>query len=227
MPMKKITWPEESREQFPDDHWLEGEYRTRFNWPLALVIAFCLGFWLTVGVVAAKASYTDSTLNDVATKIAGHPVTVSCASGVTEWAATTKNAGYTFDVDGFTYVGGAPILYLAPRICDVLEADLHVGPTKTGDWFNGLAIKVLLHEASHQAGLADEHAAECNALALLKTYAPRFGYTPTITRVSYVKVRDGHYKRVTKVVPNPALASLQAAAEFWHRSLPAPYSAAC
>jgi hypothetical protein len=200
----------------------------KLNWGLILCIAFCVGFWLTVGVIAAKGAYTDQALNDVATKIAGHPVSVSCASSGHEWVTYEDSAfpGQNFEADGFTFIGRTPsVIYLAPRICDTLEADLHGNPA--GDYWNGLAIKVLLHESSHQAGIADEHAAECNALSLLKTYAPIFGYPAKVSQVSYVKVRDGHFKRVTKQVANPALKRLAFYAEFWHRALPAPYSAAC
>jgi len=198
----------------------------KLNWGLIAALLFSALVWAAIFVASAKAAYTDPTLNDVASKIAGHPVTVSCATGTHEWASFEDTAKYTFETDGFTYIGRQPaVIYLAPRICDTLEADLHGNPA--GDYWNGLAIKVLLHESSHQAGIADEAGAECNALSLLRTYAPTFGYKPTVHQVTYVKVTKTTYKRVVKTVPNPALSKLANWAEFWHRQLPANYQGTC
>lgn len=193
-----------------------------------LAIAWVVGVIVAalIGVGVAKAAYTDPTLNDVASAIAGHPVSVTCATGAHEWASFEDTAKYTFETDGFTYIGRTPsVIYLAPRICDTLEADLH--GNDAGPYWNGLAIKVLLHESSHQAGLADEAAAECNALALLPKYAPRFGYPLRVVQTTYVHVTKTTYKRVVKSVANPAYAKLRAYAEFWHRALPANYQGTC
>lgn len=195
-----------------------------------LAIAWFVGVIVAalIGVGIAKASYTDITLNTAASKIAGHPVTVACYSSGHEWVQAEDSAfpGQNFEADGFTFIGRTPaVIYLSPRVCDTLEADLHGNPA--GDYWNGLAIKVLLHEASHQAGIADEAGAECNALSLLKAYAPTFGYALTVQRVTYVKVTKTTYKRVVKTVPNPALASLSRWAEFWHHALPANYQGTC
>jgi hypothetical protein len=199
----------------------------RINWELILALTFCVCFWLAVGALVAKAAYQDGTLNNVASKIAGHPVTVACYSGTHEWATAEDAAQYTFETDGFTYIGRTPaVIYLSPRVCDTLEADLHGLPA--GDYWNGLAIKVLLHESSHQAGIADEAGAECNALSLLKAYAPTFGYSLTVKTTTYVRVgKTLTYKRVVKTVPNPALSRLAHWAEFWHRALPANYQGNC
>lgn len=200
----------------------------KFNWPLVLCIAFCVGFWLAFGVAVSHAAYQDQRLNAVASAVAGHPVTVSCAASAHEWSQFEDAAGYTFETDGFTYIGRTPsVIYLAPRICDTLVADEHAGPTAVGDFWNGLAIKVILHEASHQAGISDEGAADCNALSLVKQYAPSFGYSKTVTSVSYRKLANGTYKRVVRTVPNPALARLYSWASFWHRALPANYQGTC
>jgi hypothetical protein len=201
----------------------------RTNWGLLGAVLFCLVFWLAIGVAIAKASYTDGALNGVASKIAGHPVTVACYSSGHEWVQAEDAAfpGQSFEADGFTFIGRQPaVIYLSPRVCDTLEADLH--GNQAGDYWNGLAIKVLLHESSHQAGIADEAGAECNALALLKAYAPTFGYPLTVKTTTYVRVgKTLTYKRVVKTVPNPALARLAHWAEFWHRALPASYQGNC
>jgi hypothetical protein len=201
----------------------------RLNWGLILALAFCVGFWLTVGALVAKAAYQDTTLNNVASKIAGHPVSVACYASGHEWVQAEDSAfpGQSFEADGFTFIGRTPaVIYLAPRVCDTLEADLHGNPA--GDYWNGLAIKVLLHESSHQAGIADEAGAECNALSLLKSYAPTFGYPLTVKTTTYVRVgKTLTYKRVVKTVPNPALSRLAHRAEFWHKALPANYQGNC
>lgn len=187
-------------------------------------------FWIVVfciAVSAAQGAYGDPRLDAVATQVAGHPVTVACGSGATEWADSERAAGLTFETDGYTFIGRDNIVHLSPVICDTLTQDFKLGPTAVGDYANGRAIKVLLHEATHQAGFVDEGATDCRALSLVKQYAPSFGYTKTVTKTTYVKVRDGHYKRVTKVVPNPALASLYTWAMYWHRLTPASYQVGC
>jgi hypothetical protein len=131
-----------------------------------------------------------------------------------------------FEADGYTFIGRENIVHLAPEICATLEADFRYGPTGVGTLMNGRAIKVLLHEASHQAGVDDEGQADCLALSLVKQYAPSFGYARTVVKTTYVR-QGTLYRRVTKTVPNPAIAAVYAAALAWHRLLPKNYQGDC
>lgn len=188
----------------------------RFN--RSLVIASLFGaLVLTVGVGISKAAYGDPRLDSIASTIAGKPVAVWCPSSLHEWAKTEDTAGLTFEATGFTYVGRTPaVIYLSQQVCDTLEGELNQGPTVVGDYWNGLAIRAFVHEATHQRlNSQDETVVECATLATIRGYLPLFGYTPTITQATYVKVRDGHYKRVTKVVPNPATARVMQWIKFW------------
>lgn len=199
------------------------------NWiiPGALI---ALVMFALVFVAGARASYGDARLNAVASAVAGHPVVVSCGSGAGEWSNTEKSAGLTFEVDGFTTASQSNVIYLAPRICDTLEADFTAGPNAVGDFWNGLAIKTIIHESVHQRGVLDESVTDCTALSLVQTYAPSFGYAKTITqKVIASKLVKG--KRVLYVklvtVTNPALARLQFEAKAWHDVLPPSYRTVC
>src|SRR5690348_16719582 len=138
---------------------------------------------LLVWAVAAKANYQDQRLNTIASNIAGHDVVVSCSASEHEWVSF-EDAGFpgqNFDADGFTTASRSNVIYLAPRVCDTLEGDLHVGVASVGDYWNGLAIKVLVHEALHQRGITDESQTDCTALTLVKQYALSLGYTANVT----------------------------------------------
>ena len=180
-----------------------------------------------IAATAARAAYQDPKLNAVASAVAGHPVIASCATGAHEWSQFEDVAGLAFETDGFTFVGRDNVIYLAPRICDILLADFSYGVTAVGDYWNGLAIKTIIHESVHQRGITDESVTDCTALKLVKQYALSFGYAAKVTQVSYVRVKEGRYRRVTKLVANPALDRLYQSAVAWHKQLPIAYQVAC
>ncbi len=182
---------------------------------------------LAVAIVwthVANAAYGDPRLNVVASSVAGHGVVVSCGSGSTDWATTEHTQGLTFETDGFTFIGRNNIIYLAPRVCDTLEALLDpAAHDSLGTYWPALAIKTIIHESVHQSGVKDESATDCTALSLVKQYAvSSFGFPVSIKKQVIVK-------RVVKtiVVPNPALASLVLWATAWHRTLPINYQGVC
>lgn len=196
------------------------------NWILPGVLIGVVTFAL-VFVSAARAAGQDSRINAVASAVAGHPVIVSCATTTHEWAQFEDTAGLTFETDGFTFASRDNVVFLAPRICETLLADFQYGPTLVGDYMNALALRVLIHESVHQRGVTDESMTDCTALTLVEHYALSFGYAAKVTSVSYVRVKDGHYRRVVKVVPNPALERLYTQALASHRLLPASYQTVC
>jgi len=185
------------------------------NKSLVITALFCV-LWLACGFGLAKAAYQDPALNAAASTIAGKPVIVSCPESIHEWAQFEDIAGFKFEVEGFTYVGRDNVIFLAAEACKALVADLRYGPTAVGDYWNGLAIRALVHEATHQRlNSGDETLVDCTTLATIRSYLPLFGYTPTVTRVTYVKLKSGTYRRVSKVVPNPATASVMQWITFW------------
>lgn len=205
---------------------------------VGLVVALALV--LMVAAIGARAQYGDVRLDNVATSVAGHPVSVYCYHDASEWVGVEYAHALPTEADGFTLVGRENIIYLAPRICDTLEAMLAPAiHDAVGPYMAGLALKVLLHESTHQYGVLDEGAADCNALALLRQYAvSSFGYTETVTvkvpRARTIKVKVGKVTKkvrttvlVSAVVPNPALDALSQWALTWHHALPANYQGGC
>lgn len=188
---------------------------------VSLVAAFA-------AAAGARAAYYDANLNVIAGAVAGHPVIVTCYDSPGEYEGVEYAHGVTYEDDGFTSPTLDNVIYLAPRICDTLHALLYgPGPDDVGVFWAGLAIKTLIHESVHQSGILDEGVTDCTALALVTTYAVKyFHYPAKVAKVSYV--RQGKlYKRVTKTVPNPALARLYLMAEAWHAALPPEYQGGC
>lgn len=193
---------------------------------LIFVVAFAL-----VYIAGARAASHDTRLDAVASAVAGHPVVAVCADNDHEWVSWEDQSAGGAELDGFTQITVGPNIYLAPRICNTLEADLQNGPSAVGDYWLGLAIKTIIHESVHQRGITDESVTDCTALTLVKQYAvSSFGFAPTVTRqvIASKKVKGKRVLYVKQVtVPNPALADLYAWALAWHRALPANYQGAC
>lgn len=195
----------------------------KVNWPLIACVLFCVLFWLAVGVgIARAANYGDPRLDVVATAVAGHPVQVSCSANSHDWALTEDQGHLTVEADGFTFVGGQPVIYLAPRICDTLEALENGAPAvQVGPYWASLAIKTILHESTHQSGVTDERTTDCQALALMPSWLPKFGIPAKVSQVSYVRISGTQrYKRVVKTVTNPLYAQTLSWASRWHNAVP-------
>lgn len=178
----------------------------------------CVAFYFAGRANAAN--YNDTRLDAVATAIAGHPVTVTCADTTRDWVADEDAAHLTFEADGYTFVGGQPIIWLAPRVCATLEALLAHPAAQVGPYWVALAVKTILHESTHQSGVLDERTTDCKALAILPTWLPKFGIAAKVAQASYVKQKSGLYKRVTKTVTNPLFAQTISYAKYWHNLVP-------
>jgi hypothetical protein len=192
---------------------------------LAFVVVLLLALaWAGRGAAA----YQDPRINAVASSVSGKPITASCAADSREWAQFQTTAGFKTEQDGFTFVGQAPIIYLAPRVCQTLMALLGAPRFDVGPYWAALAIKVLIHESVHQRGITDEGITDCTALPLVPTYAvSSFGYPAKVTKYVYTKTKLGTFKRAKKTVPNPELAKLAYWALQWHRAQPANYQGGC
>lgn len=191
------------------------------------LVSLVVALWAAAG---ARGAYGDPRLDALASTIAARPVQISCASGANEWAKTQQANGFTFETDGFTYVGRSNIVYLSPLVCEVVLGVLDHGPAAVGTYFAARAIKVFIHESVHQGGLTDEHVTDCTAITLLRVaYAPRFGYPKTIKKTTYARIKGTNpvrYKAVVKVVTNPQYTSLISWANYWHFAVPT-FGGAC
>lgn len=191
---------------------------------LLLVVAILLAF----SAGGAAAAYQVPQLNAVASAVAGHSVIASCAADTREWVQFENAANFSIEVDGFTQASQSNVIFLSPRVCQTLTALLTPQSQDVGPYWAALAIKTIIHESVHQRGVLDESVTDCTALSLVAQYAASsFGYAAKIKQTSYVKVKDGHFKRVVKTVPNPALARLVRWALAWHLAMPANYQGAC
>lgn len=197
---------------------------------LALAVA-------SVAMAAPANNLPSANLDAVATAVAGKPVAVWCEASDADWHAAMGGLGYHgYEVAGLTWID-RPVVYVSPTVCYTLHAALR-GDTSAGEFWLGLAMLTLVHEAVHQRGIRDEAVTECLAMKLIPDVAQRFGYTPTVnvpTVQPYVKkvVRRINGRRVTirvqaeRVVlvarPNPRYTNLLAWADVWHRAAPAQY----
>lgn len=193
---------------------------------LLLVSAYLLVFMTG----RAAGAYQDPGVNAVASAVAGHPVIASCAATSAEWSQFETTAGYTFEVDGFTFASRDNVIYLAPRVCSTLLALLNPAQhNDVGTYWAALALKVLIHESIHQRGVLAENVADCTAIPLVPQYAvSNFGYPATIKMYVYTRVpKTARYKRVLRTIPNPELARLAYWTYQWHLAMPSSYQGGC
>lgn len=185
---------------------------------------------LAIAPAAAAANYPSPVLDAAASAVAGKPVTVWCEMDPSAWA-TMIPAGVS-EVDGFTHVGGEPVLYLSPQVCMELHAILD--RDNVGTFFAAQGIEALAHEAVHQRGITDEGETDCAALTQVVTVAERLGITATVRKsfIGYAKrLIAGRHVRVpvlkSRTLPNPFLTGLQVDARRWHEARPPAYQGSC
>ncbi len=158
----------------------------------SLILAVTIALLLVISTTARAANSPDPGLDQVATKVAGHPVTVWCEANQAEYDAMSAGG---LKSDGFTRPPGfllyRPVVYIAPEPCGALHKLLDRAPIDS--WAAARGIRVLLHEATHQLGgiygfdqpgdppgqHLFEGRTDCNALTLIPKYMPLFGITRT------------------------------------------------
>lgn len=194
---------------------------------LALAVAI-----LAIAPVAAAANNPSTQLDVIATSVAGKPVTVWCETSWPSWLNLAAQNGVT-EAGGFTYIGGAPVVYVAPDVCVELHA--LADHEDVGAFFAAEALRILAHESVHQSGVSNEATTDCKAVSLVPTLATKFfGVPAKVTQRRIVlawRRLAGRRVRVptvqTRMVPNPYLARLKAAALKWHDAQPAQYHGDC
>lgn len=218
--------------------------------PRLLVVLAALA--LAAATSASAANQPHPTLDAIATEVTGYPATVWCENSAEGWAALRAGGP---GARGFVrWPNGAalpePTAYIAPWDCLPLLDGLAYRDQHEPELL-GQALLTLLHESVHLSGVRDEAAADCAALALVKSYAIRyFGFTATVTqkrrvlRWSFVKRKVWVWRngerlqvvkrvrvRVTRVVSvrvaNPRLKLLYKAAFTRHLGSPSEYQGDC
>ncbi len=192
---------------------------------------------LVLAGIAHGTNAPNTTLDSIASEVAGHTAQVWCEQDATEWDSLTTEVGLSPFVAGFTNYSASNVVYLSPAMCSYLLYGLQVAPTYRPE--AAQALEVLLHESVHQRGVLDEWQTDCTALSLLRQYvASAFRLPETITktyyttRVYYVRIHGKRVKRVvrvrhTVVLPNPALADAVRIGTILHGAMPAPANAPC
>lgn len=207
-----------------------------------LIVLFALVLATAATASAAPAgNWPEPKLDAVASQVAGKQVAVWCEENWGDWihAGDSVSEDWSY-VDGFTFIG-RPTVYLAPSVCETLHALVRLpGAGDVGLYHAALAIHVLVHEAVHQRGIANEGDTDCTALALLGDVAVRhFGFTAkerepyTVTTTRRVKVGKGKFATVRdtavrfREVESPRLKRLLAFGHAWHEAAPEEYQGTC
>jgi hypothetical protein len=208
---------------------------------LIIGLLACLAVAVAAVPVASADNWSESKLDTAATTIAGHPTQVWCEDSWSAWIHLGDSVEQNWDgLYGFTFMDD-PVVYINPDQCLQLHLLLAGGDVGTAN--ASMALLTLAHEASHQAGYADEGDAECHALPLLDDLAVGYFGVPATASVPYtasvkkkVGVRvNGHtvVRTVTtktvkyKRVRNPWLTRLERDAQIWHDIAPAEYRTKC
>jgi hypothetical protein len=225
---------------------LQGKLRRR------LIVAVISLSFVASAHAATSADRHNVLFDQVATQVAGHPVTVFCEDDWADWLVTNEGVAN----NGFTNVA-VPEVFISPRQCETLQA--LADHEDVGTYFAASALLTLVHEAIHQRGILDEGVTDCTAIPLVAGVATQFfGIPATVDEISTVSRRVTSSKRVkvsrrikvkgryvtaagyttitrsvpvvtsvTTAVPNPWLDRLAIDLEVWHRSKPVAYQGTC
>jgi len=204
------------------------------------IVLAVLAVAIHAGVANAE-NQSNSVFDQIATDVAGKPVTVYCEDDWYPWIKSFEEDGLNGTyVTGFTFPD-TPIVFVSPRQCETLWA-LHERQS-VGTYYAASAIFTLAHEAVHQRGIADEGLTDCTALPLVAGLAVKyFGITETVTErylvpktikrtVTVAKKKKTVTVRTTvqatRTVPNPWFQQLKVDTLRWHKAKPAEYQGTC
>jgi hypothetical protein len=205
-----------------------------------LLVLAVLAAAIQAGVANAE-NQSNPVFDQIATEVAGKPVTVHCEDDWYPWIKAFEEEGLNgTGVTGFTFLEEA-VVFVSPRQCETLWA-LH-DRQSVGTYYAASAIFTLAHEAVHQRGIADEGLTDCTALPLVPGLAVKyFGITQTMTErylvpktikrtVTVAKKKKTVTVRTnvpaTRTVPNPWFEQLKQDTVKWHKAKPAEYQGTC
>ena len=190
---------------------------------------------------AAAENLPNPVFDQVATEVAGKPVSVFCETDWYPWIKFFEEDGINGGgINGFTSLA-SPIVFVSPRQCETLWA-LQSGAS-VGTYYAASAVFTVAHEAVHQRGITDEGVTDCTALPLVpglvvkyfgisELVSERYLAPKTIKRV----VKVGKQKKTvtvrtmveaTRQVPNPWLGDFERDVVRWHKAKPAEYQGNC
>ncbi len=149
--------------------------RRTWRWCLtASVILWTLIFLAVKAAADVPAGFVSHPeLASRAAVIAGKPVNVYCATSDTEWRAYEATLSTPGDYRGNTPVIGGTETALRPAVCGPLLKKIRGQSVPIGSF--SISLFTLAHESEHMKGIADEHQADCAALADIPKIAPLFG----------------------------------------------------
>jgi hypothetical protein len=209
------------------------------------VLLMCLAA-LVLAAPAAAVNRPHATLNQIASEVAGKPVTAWCEDNYLTWdsmvAASSRNAQIGATVAGYTYLH-APVVYLSPSTCETLHLALTYGYKELGLYHSTRAMFTLVHEGVHQRGIGDEGVTDCTALPLVVPMMDKYlGLDKTEPSLTVRKVMrnvrrkiGGKWRTISvqssvvgeTQVTNPDYARIGAWATTIHKSKPAAYQGNC
>jgi hypothetical protein len=155
----------------------------------AVLAALCA--CTTAAAADAPAGFAESPgLEQVASWVAGKPVTILCSKDAGTWAEYVEGLGL---LPAGEYADGLArpdlaTLYLPASTCMFLTDRLagYPWPEQT----IATALLALLHESEHLAGVSDESAADCNALRLFPVIAIRWFHYASRPRAKHRQLHD-------------------------------------
>lgn len=190
---------------------------------------------------AGAANLPNPVFDQIASEVAGKPVSVYCETDWFVWIKAFESIGVNGGgINGFTNLS-TPTVFVSPRQCETLWA-LHAREN-VGTYYAASAVFTLAHEAVHQRGITDEGVTDCTAMPLVAGIAVRyFGIAEFVTQTYLVPktikrtVVVGKKKKTitvrtmeqaTRQVPNPWFEQFKADTLRWHKAKPAEYQGSC
>jgi hypothetical protein len=179
-----------------------------------------------LAATASASNAPDARLDQLATKVAGHPVSVWCESSWQDWVDVERLLPGSPDLYGFTIPTHSNVVYLQPTVCETLHVLLANNYYDTGDYWTAIAIHTLVHESLHQKGFADEGATDCAALALDPSVDAQF-VPETYTSSKWVRMKKRLVRRKVTAA-NPDFARLVSWQHWFHNNaFPPEYRGGC
>ncbi len=192
---------------------------------VVLVVALLTVLSLLVVPAGNAADNPTSKLDQIASEVAGKPVTVFCETNDVEWDTrimeVSKGRLRGYQVDGYAFPN-ATQAFIAPRACRPLLSALRVRVNFATSYSFSVGLITLIHEATHLRGLLNESEADCEAVQRAPAYIDDFGIP---AKINVRRVVRG-LVFCTKIV-NPLLARLRLDFRAVHDDRPPVYQGAC
>jgi hypothetical protein len=175
---------------------------------------------------ASASNAPDARLDQIATTVAGHPVSVWCETSWQDWVDVERQLPDSPDLYGFTSPSRSNVIFVQPTVCETLHVLLDNSYYDTGDYWTAIALHTLVHESLHQRGISDEGATDCAALSIDPSVDSAF-VSKTYTYTRWVRVRNRVVKRKITAA-NPDFTRVIAWQHWFHNNaFPPQYRGGC